>query len=188
MFNTDQAHIGEYARASAENTARVVEFVLTSIQRHFQYVKPIMLREKTVAKMPNIQKGIDWAYEHADKLYAACFTPGLTSAERLILLTACPGLGLPKAGFVLQLCTGAVGCMDVHNLRRFGLKASTFSTSSKTSAQLLHKKAQLYVDTCERMGGSAYLWDSWCQLIADKYPRVWRDAEHVSNEHANCFV
>ena len=186
MFKTDQKAIETFAKQDANNVAEVCRFVLLTIQRNFAFVKPIMRGECEINTTEITKKGIAWAKDNAEFLYNACYGEGLTDAERLLLITTCPGLGLPKAGFVLQLCTGKTGCLDSHNIKRFGLKASAFSISGASQATRL-KKAQKYVETCQRHGGSESLWDSWCDYVAKRHPKLWNDGEQVSKAHCQSF-
>lgn len=179
MFAAHQKEIEKYARENADHVCDVARFVLITIRRRFDLVDKFDGRGTAMTL-----KGLQYCRDHKDSLYAACYTPGLTDAERLVLLTAVPGIGLVKAGFILQLTTGRGGCLDTHNIKRFGLDAKDFANCKN-----LLPRAELYLRTCERIGGSAYLWDSWCQLVADKYQKVWGgDAEAVSRYHVECIV
>jgi hypothetical protein len=97
-----------------------------------------------------------------------------------------PGLGLPKAGFVCQLVTGLVGCMDVHNIKTYGIDPKTLilnknlkSLKSKTNNR---RKIEKYITLCHDYG-TENLWNSWCSMIADKYPKDFVDSNHVSEVH-----
>lgn len=187
MFKKDQAIIQDFASESAENVAIVAKFVQLTIRRQFYMVKGIMTGETDTGLMSRTYKGIEWSRDNSDRLYAACYSPGLTHSERLLLISACPGLGLPKSGFLLQLCTGKTGCLDSHNIKCFGLHAKDFSLSGlcpSTAAE----RAELYVRTCERLGGSEFLWDFWCGHVAELYPDFFADAEAVSKEHVNAII
>ena len=103
-------------------------------------------------------------------------------AEKLLVVASINGIGIVKAGFVLQLCLGKVGCLDVHNLRRFGLSPTAFKMG-KVKYDTALGKAKLYIKICEDLGGCEYLWDSWCNLLAEKYPNKYKDGQHVSRLH-----
>ena len=49
------------------------------------------------------------------------------------------------------------------------------------------KKIEAYVDAC-RQRRSAWLWDSWCNLIAKKQPNKWVDGDAVSQVHMDYLV
>ena len=50
------------------------------------------------------------------------------------------------------------------------------------------RKANFYIKTCEDLGGCEYLWDSWCQYLAEIYPNIYTDANDVSDLHVNCII
>ena len=43
-------------------------------------------------------------------------------------------------------------------------------------------KVEAYNQICHKLG-TEYLWNQWCQFIADKYPTKWVDGDHVSMVH-----
>jgi len=187
MFSKHQPNIEEFARQNSDNFAQVVLFVSATIQQMFHTVPAIVddVREYGLAsKHLWGSKKDTWRYtlENKDLLFEAVFSD-MDLEDKLLSIAEIPGIGLVKAGFVLQLCTGEVGCLDVHNLRRFGLSAQTFKFG-KVKYLTARKKATLYIKTCIQCGGSEKLWDEWCQLIADKYPQRWaNDANRVSEAH-----
>jgi hypothetical protein len=95
------------------------------------------------------------------------------------------GLGIPKAGFMCQLMAGLVGCMDVHNIRLYGLdiKDLSLSKNPKTSKGIdaNNKKVLAYIDMCHDIG-TEKLWNNWCNFLATKSKR-WIDGDHVSAVH-----
>lgn len=187
MFKKHQQNIEEFARKNPDNFAQVVLFVSATIQQMFHTVPAIVddVREHGLdSKHLWGSKQDTWRYtlENKDLLFEAVFSD-MDLEDKLLSIAEIPGIGLVKAGFVLQLCTGEVGCLDVHNLRRFGLSAQTFKFG-KVKYLTARKKATLYIETCIQCGGSEKLWDEWCQLIADKYPQRWaNDANRVSEAH-----
>ena len=189
MFKTHQANIADHARQSIENTADCVRFVLATIKQKTFLVPDIMATKNWRALTPASRKGIEWLKDDANKafVYRACFAEGLSHADRLTLLTQVPGLGIPKAGFVLQLTIGATGCLDTHNIRNFGLEAKHFVSSGLKTETVL-KRARLYVETCEALGGCEFLWNQWCEFITNRYHKEFDDAEHVSRLHEECIL
>lgn len=186
MFASHQKEIAAFAKQSPANTARVIEFVLVSIRRRFDLVKPMMKGECEVNTLDITKRGIQYARDNAIDLHAALFGEGMSNRDKMLALLAVPGLGIPKAGFVMQLCCGVVGCMDTHNLRRFNLDAKDFKSQGSVAA--ITKRIDAYMRVCEKAGGCEYLWDSWCELIAEKYPALFTDAEHVSRDHVDGIV
>ena len=187
MFKTDQKAIARFAAKSPKNTARVIEFVLVSIRRNFAQVEHHMTGEMPInGLMGTTSRGIQYAKDNALELHALINDPHMTLRDKLLGVCAVPGLGIPKAGFVLQLCLGQAGCLDTHNLREFSLKASAFSLTKSVAGN--QRKAQVYLDCIEKLGGSEFLWDFWCRFIADRHKGLWKSAQAVSKSHVRAIV
>jgi len=97
-----------------------------------------------------------------------------------------PGLGLPKAGFLCQLTVGDGGCLDMHNLERFGLDASTLIIPKRRNVseqmQVIDDYISHYLHTCLACGGSEKLWNDWCHWLNDRVS-TFDGAEDVSRRH-----
>jgi len=100
-----------------------------------------------------------------------------------------PGLGLAKAGFLCQLTAGLVGCMDTHNIRRYGIDPNTMkldkTLKSKKGLESNRQKVIKYIDMCHDYG-TENMWNSWCSFVATKDKQakeLWQDANHVSEVH-----
>ena len=111
--------------------------------------------------------------------------------DRLMMemLTQVPGLGLVKAGFVMQMMFGRVGCIDVHNSRRFRKvtpKDLQFSPTAKFTTRL--QKIDNYIDICKGHRSTSKLWDQWCDLIADKHCNHFSSGWDVSKYHLEALV
>ena len=187
MFTTHQKAIGRWGRKSPDNTSWIIAMVLLSIQQHWDQIgnQLIDLKENGLdCKYLFGSKRSGWDYVVANKkeLHEAIYSRNLPMAEKLLAVASIPNIGLVKAGFVLQLCIGKVGCLDVHNLRRFGLKPQAFKTYGLKYDTALGK-AKLYIKVCEDLGGCEYLWNSWCDLLAEKYPNKYKNGQQVSRLH-----
>ena len=125
---------------------------------------------------------------HSSPTFLTAGVPSQSNAELLLAIACIPGLGLVKAGFYIQLCTGYMGCLDVHNLKRFGLDRKTFLVPESLSWETALGKANMYLETIEKCGGSEYLWDSWCDYIAALYPKKFKNGEHVSQCHVDYLI
>lgn len=197
MFKTHQAAISEaiLADATGDTLARAMTMVILSIQQPFHNMD-VMMRDVDV-------NGIDskylWgmkkpAYDYIirnkadiyDKLLSH-LNGKMSLPDLLLYIADCPSLGLVKAGFVLQLAIGKVGCLDVHNMNRFGLSANSFKFGKTASYKLMRGKAELYIQTCEKLGGCEYLWDSWCDYVAERHPKHYADGYDVSALHSTAM-
>ena len=185
MYKRDQKAIGEFAKSSPEAIHEVVKFVLVSIRRRFDLVRPIMAGECDVKFMDITTKGIEHSWRNRQVIFDTIHSDA-PDAAKLAFLTTVPGLGIAKAGFVLQLCLGTVGCMDTHNLKMYGLSPKAFATPPSQKA--LVEKCKAYIAVCDAAGGSEALWDTWCEFIAAKYPSIWTDADHVSRDHVDSIL
>jgi len=199
MFQKHQTKISNAVMndKSGKMLGKVMTMVILSIQQPWYRIEEMMLETN--------KKGIDSRYIGNWQMKRNAFKYILKNrkdiwqsmqdykagkidlAELLLIVASCDGLGLVKAGFVIQLSIGEIGCLDVHNLRRFGLNGSTFKYGSNASYALMRKKAELYIETCNKLGGCEYLWDSWCEYLAEKNPNRFRDADHVSELHSNAM-
>jgi len=186
MFKTHQSEIQEWSKESPKNTAKVVKFVLVSIQRNFACVEDICKNKKSISGFTtSTEKGFEYADNHAIEIHALVHGAG-SDRDKLLGLTAIHGLGIPKAGFVLQLCTGKGACLDTHNLKKFALEAKHFKLPK--SQERRNVIAQTYLDICDKLGGSEYLWNQWCTFIAEvRWPTLWESAEDCSHAHVRCL-
>lgn len=108
------------------------------------------------------------------------------SVDLLDLWTTVPGLGLAKAGFVVQLTRGLVGCVDRHNASAYDVSPNqlAFPKGRMTLKAQRHKLEQ-YVHLTNSIGGSAYMWEQWCIMIAGNYPNQYDSAADVSRQHVD---
>jgi hypothetical protein len=197
MFANHQPTISAYARESADNFARVAQFVILTIQNSLEQVPADW---DTVDAGGDDAMGVLYGWKFAawhnvwekrEYLFTAC-EHAWTHAESERELAAAvvdlfahePGFGLAKAGFVAQLIYGVAGCLDTHNIVRFGLPAERFAKyKTFRTAKTRRKRLNEYLDTCEALGGCEALWDGWCAYVADKRPKVYADAIAVSLMH-----
>jgi hypothetical protein len=184
MYADHQPTIAAYALASPTGFARTVTFVLASIKRYFSNVHLVMDRPEYFT--PAGQRGYAYVQCAAHALWHFACTHH-TAEDRLRRYMDIPGLAYCKAGFLCQLVHGQVGCLDTHNLKRFGLSPTAFRVPNTTEAST--ERLRVYVTTCEgTAGGPQALWDDWCHIQARLYPQVWRSAEHASAYHVACIV
>lgn len=109
------------AAINKDNFHNVIKFVSLTIQQPFYtMLDQIASVNKKGLKSPyvwgNKIKTFGWLKDHP-KLTSHMYEsiPSLTDQESLDILTEIPGIGPAKAGFVMQLVFGRVGCLDIHN-------------------------------------------------------------------------
>ncbi len=202
MFDTHQKTIGEFARANPENMFRVITFVHATVQQSLNTV-PAIMRDTKQRGAASIHLW-GWkrgAYEYFDAnkadvyrqamaLYDGHANPDTAAHELLKYFAGLPGLGLVKGGFVLQLCFGLSGCIDRHNLARFNIAEAQFAAGRFKGAKTNATRNRLvsnYHDTVARCGGTAALWNDWCNYVAAKVPSIWPDGEAVSAIHVSAI-
>ena len=175
---------------SEQGVVKVVDFVLSTINRHFDQTS-IVLNSLYYDGIENCRffsgqqkRGLEYIRSTAQR-YTALSIGHLNPIDKVKAFLEIPGLGIPKAGFCVQLLYGQSGCLDVHNLRRAGLDAKVFRTPTSTAA--LTDRLVAYHAVIDSMGGTGSLWDSWCILVAARYPKIWKSAEHVSAYHCQCL-
>jgi len=197
MFKKHQTKIGNACISSPEVLADTMICVINSIRTHWYLVggmnKDVKKNGLDSRYMRNAVKAKAYKYIHRNKkdIYAKFidYQNGKIDLPDLLLYVAsCPNLGLAKAGFVIQLVLGEIGCLDSHNLARFGLSAGTFKYGANASYALMRKKAELYIDTCHKLGGCEYLWDTWCKYLATVHPTKYRDGFEVSRMHVDFIL
>jgi len=194
MYDIHQSDIENACRADMHVCAEALLFVSRSIRNHFYRMPIITEQERTMGvEAPSLQQQIkrdafEYIKSNRKYLHKILYDNSLSDAEKLLSMTSIPGIGIVKAGFILQLCTGKVGCLDVHNLKMFGFSESAFKFSKSVKQNTALAKCNLYIETCEKLGGSRYLWNNWCRFIADKYPKHFTSAEQVSQMHVDLIV
>jgi hypothetical protein len=76
--------------------------------------------------------------------------------------------------------------MDVHNIKTYGLDHKALSLNKKLKTfkglESNRNKVENYIRLCHDYG-TENLWNSWCSMIADKYPKDFMDGNHVSELH-----
>lgn len=87
------------------------------------------------------------------------------TAGALLELTALPGIGLAKAGFILQLMgVTDVACWDSQNMARIPEAAEILRKLGKPTRET----ALAYRALCIKHGASEGMWNDWCAYIAAK--------------------
>lgn len=197
MYKQDQAEIEAWARLDQRNTLDVGLFVLLTIRMQFGGIGRQLQRVRQGDHAPlwgfkaagyaYLQKHASYLHERAED----CREGRIWVNDLLKDYLAVPGLGLVKAGFVVQLLVGEAGCIDMHNLARFNLTPDEFDIPKRKDPAkqlaVVHEAIAHYLWVCETLGGSESLWDGWCEFVANTY-KTYRDAEDVSRRHVTYLV
>jgi hypothetical protein len=199
MYQQHATAIQRECEQSPEAFRDVLCFVLATIQEPLERMPKHMyaIREdgaQAACLWGMKRQGFKDVQQHYRKLWSHLQCAAITQApmwrERCIvdIVDKIHGIGTAKAGFVMQLVVGHVGCLDSHNLKRFGLDKKDYAIGpaiKRTRTKLA--KAHAYVRACDALGGCEFLWDSWCNYVAEQRPEVWADGDAVSAAHA-CSV
>lgn len=194
MYINHAKAIQDYAKQSSNNLVDVITMVVLSIQQPWLSVGDQMADVK--------QNGLDskflWgnkrkAYTYITKRkdfihnqYLAVINSSKSDDDKayslMNIFLRVEGLGMVKAGFVCQLSAGLVGCIDLHNIRLYGIdeKVLKLPKSLKTK-KLKDDRINKYISICHNIG-TENLWDTWCDYLSTKSPK-WSDGFEVSKVH-----
>tara|TARA_Y100000361_G_scaffold95397_1_gene85342 strand:- start:281 stop:883 length:603 start_codon:yes stop_codon:yes gene_type:complete len=194
MYSVHAKAIQDYAKESSDNLVDVITMVVLSIQQPWRSVGDQMADVK--------QHGIDskflWgnkrkAYSYITKRkafihnqYLAVINSSKSDNEKayslMNIFLRVDGLGMVKAGFVCQLSAGLVGCIDLHNIRLYGIDEKVLKLpKSLKSKDKRDEKINKYISICHNIG-TEKLWDTWCDYLSTKSPK-WSDGFEVSKVH-----
>ena len=196
-FEKHNPLINRYAKQSPKHLQDMVMMVVLSIQQPWHSVGN-QLRDyrrngiNSRFVWGNKRKTLLWLRKnrkdlHRDALECLQLRGRKRSIALMHVFLEVEGLGLAKAGFCCQLFAGCVGCIDVHNLRRLAIPATVLQLNKKATEETKNKRIGAYVDACAKRR-SAWLWNSWCDLIAKKQPTRWQDSSHVSLVHFEYLI
>jgi len=197
MYKTHAINCQQYAQRSANNLMEVVLMVSLSIQQNWLRVGDQIDDVRTKGLNSKYLWGFkEDTYEYLQankhKMYAqmmAVINSNKSEDDKayslMKIFLRVTGLGLPKAGFVCQLSAGLVGCMDIHNIRLYGIDPKTLLFNNKSKGAkgktANNNKILKYIKVCHDYG-TENLWNSWCNLLATKSSK-WQDGNHVSEVH-----
>jgi hypothetical protein len=199
MFKLHNPLINAYAQRNPDNLFVVVMMVSMSIQQRWSTVGDMLSdmvenKSQCVYLWGNKKSTYKYMVTHKHfihgQMMAVISSKNLTDHSKAMSLMniflKVDGLGLAKAGFVCQLVGGLVGCMDVHNIKTYDVDPKSLvlnkNLTSKRGLVSNKEKVRKYIKLCEDYG-SENLWNSWCSMIADKYPKDFVDSNHVSEVH-----
>tara|TARA_R100001377_G_C3165811_1_gene101254 strand:- start:158 stop:772 length:615 start_codon:yes stop_codon:yes gene_type:complete len=199
MYNVDQKAISKLARNSIEFCTWLIVMVLVSIRTPWINIVKNMEKVKkdganaTILNNKSKNKGYRYIKSHAKQLHETIFNDYMTTEEKLVALCDIPNIALVKAGFILQLCLGEVGCIDCHNASKHGVDLGKLKVGSNATLATKLRKAKVYNDVCKKAGGSRKLWDTWCtdryeSSIKNASGNAFTSARHVSLQHLDAIV
>ena len=186
MYQLHNPMVRKFSHRSARNLELTIAFVFASIRVQTSRLPDLMAeyRKKGLKSSwiwGNKITGLAYTRKHRNRLFIRMMRilkakKKDCDLELLMLFLEIPGLGLPKAGFVVQLVAGKAGCMDVHNLRKHlpEIDASRgtpnyFQTSGNSDATKLRKAIE-YLDLTKSLGGPKVMWNEWCTDRSSDYP------------------
>lgn len=117
----------------------------------------------------------DYIAEHGEELWRN--VKDASTRVAMLHLLSVPGLGIVKAGFVLQLLGHDVACLDSRNVKREKRNPRAFRTDGKPAHKLTRKVDRYLVEVS---GRACELWDAWCSEVAEAYKLT---AEEISALH-----
>jgi hypothetical protein len=205
MYAIHQKQIELWANGSPENTHEVIKFVLATANRYFVAVPKVLAKYQSdpihsgFSGMQLDSLGKLWVGRKM--VYKTIQAKKSNPVELMRYVVGIQGLGIPKAGFVCQLLTGQVGCMDVWNMRDSSImallgvdsiKKSAFTISKETKEDTIVNKLTGYVGMCQKLG-SEFLWNNWCTTLAAQYGKPtgfypWKTAYEVSQFHVDACI
>ena len=197
MYTVDAINCQQYAQQSPDKMVDVALMVVLSIQQNWlgvgdQLADVRQLGAGSKFLWGNKIKTYEYLRENSHQLYAdamAVINSEQSDRDKAQALMAVflqvTGLGIPKAGFMCQLMAGLVGCMDVHNIKMYGLDLKSLSLAknpkTRKGIDANNKKVLAYIDLCHDIG-TVQLWNNWCEFLATK-SKKWLGGAHVSAVH-----
>lgn len=194
MYNIHAKAIQDYAKESSDNLVDVITMVVLSIQQPWVSVG----KQMADVKLNGIDSRFLWgnkrkSYAYITKRksfmhnqYLAVINSSKSDTDKayslMNIFLRVDGLGMVKAGFVCQLSAGLVGCIDLHNIRLYGIDEKILKLpKSLKSKDIRDDKINKYISICHNIG-TENLWDTWCNYLSTKSPR-WSDGFEVSKVH-----
>ena len=213
MFKDHNPIINEYMQANAQQMIDGIMFVVLSVKTPFHTMAKQMqdYRDKGVDSKyvwGFKRQTYDYLQEHGQDLYDELMDLSTRTKfgdlkfkgreiwchrdrQMMLVLTDVPGLGVVKAGFVMQMMFGRVGCIDVHNLRRFYKVSEKDVQFVKTATDNTKRvKIDNYVNICRGNRSTQKLWDQWCEQLTDKKcnKSKFSSGDEVSAFHVQALV
>ena len=194
MYNVHAKAISALSKADPKYTLATLTFVnstvRTAISRAMSDMAETKKKGAKAVCLNNTAKNNAYRYirKNYKYLHHVIHCDYMTTAEKMVALMDIPNIGLAKAGFILQMCIGKVGCIDCHNQNMFGIDKKDLTVPKRAKLAEKLRKSHDYINMCEKLGGTEYLWNNWCKFIAGKYPNKFDNAHAVSKVHVDAVV
>jgi len=187
MYGLHIKSCNDYARYNSDQMVDTALMVVLSIQQSWDQVGHML---KDVREHGHTSQYL-WGFKRDTYLYLKenkheLYSESISRHNDLDLLdlwSTVPGFGMVKAGFMCQLMFNRIGCIDSHNARMYDVAASQLRLDPNLTLRTREIKLRGYIDLCERIGGSEYLWRQWCVNLADRNPDKYDDQYDVSARH-----
>lgn len=187
MFAQHQPTIADTAIENSDGFHRTCVFVVASIRCPFPRAVKATVRWSADrsdldrnAFFGSKLQALEWLDENVIGLYKGCMLAS-SDTERMDQFMRIPGIGVAKAGFLCQLIFGTVGCLDSHNLERFGFSEKSFRSVKTCSYSKRIERINAYIAACKGCGSTEWLWDSWCEHVSTV--RKYDTADAISALH-----
>lgn len=194
MYSVHAKAIQDYAQESSDNLADVIIMVVLSIQQPWKNIGLQMADVKLNGRASKFlwgNKGRTYGYIMKRKSFIfnqflAVVNSNKSDSDKayslMNIFLRIDGLGMVKAGFVCQLSAGLVGCIDLHNIRLYGIDEKILKLPKSLKSQdIKDEKINKYISICHNIG-TENLWDTWCNSLATK-SSVWSNGFEVSKVH-----
>lgn len=191
----DMRNCRTISQGSMYGFERACSFVLATIQQQLETVPTIMasfdeMGPESPYAFGSKAKGLDYVFTHKRSLFEGALERRKDPIELQRWLMQIPGLGLVKSGFLCQLFSGDVGCIDTHNLQMHDIKPSVVRSFPIATVKPVTATRRIgdYQSLCLQLGGSFSLWRNWCNHIATLRPDNWpHGGDSVSRFHVDCL-
>ncbi len=192
MFNRDQPQLSKLGRSGPDGFERICTFVLLTIRQPLRIACQDYKLVRNGDRKPLFgakARGLDYVQTHAADLLDECEDAYALlddeDAECAILhiLMRIPGIGPAKAGFIAQILYGLSGCIDTHNLTRFGLSERHFRCDTRATAAKRTAIVRDYNAFCRKVGGCEALWNGWCDYLSARDNLNYPTGDRVSELH-----
>tara|TARA_R100000742_G_C4279416_1_gene103924 strand:+ start:1304 stop:1930 length:627 start_codon:yes stop_codon:yes gene_type:complete len=206
MYQTHAIACQKFSQRSADNLFKAVMMASSSIKQPWSHIGKQLKDIESLGTDSKYLFGFKrdtylYMTTHKHKIHSQLLavlnskkTDDQKAESLMNIFLRVPGLGLAKAGFVCQLTAGLVGCMDSHNVKRYGVEPSSLNLNrnprGKKALKTNATKVTNYISLCHKYG-TENMWNSWCSFVATKDKQakeLWQDANHVSEVHYTYLI